>query len=465
MSIESLEDVLQAAGNPVTLLRNLRTGPNVYPGVPPEFTNWRDETLAWQQTCVLFNQSYHMADLTVEGPDALKLLTRLGVNSFASFAVDKAKQFVPCSYDGYVIGDVILFFLGPNQFNLVGRIPALNWIRFHSATGGYDVKTELDERSAARNDPFNRRSYRFQLQGPHAMKVMEKVLGTRPPDLKFFTMGHVSIAGKSVRTLRHGMAGQPGFEMFGPYAEGEAVREAIVRAGEEFGLQQVGGRAYSANTLESGWIPSPLPAVYTGDRMKSYRQWLPADCYEARASIGGSFNSPNIEDYYLTPWDLGYGPHVKFDHEFIGREALEQRAKEQHRTKVTLALETDDVMRAIGSQFRKDHRAKFIEFPSAVYSMHPYDKVTRNGKTIGISTWVGYSANEGRMLTLAILEAEHAAIGNEVVFVWGEENGGTSKPGVERHEQFEMRAIVSPVPYSEVARTGYAESGWRTGTR
>ena len=158
--------MLQAAGNPVTLLRNLQTGPNVYPGVPPEFTNWRDETQAWQKTCVLFNQSYHMADLSVEGPDALKLLSHLGVNSFAGFAVDKAKQFVPCSHDGYVIGDVILFDLAPNQFNLVGRIPVLNWVQFHAATGGYDVKVELDERSAARPDPFNRKAYRFQLQGP-----------------------------------------------------------------------------------------------------------------------------------------------------------------------------------------------------------------------------------------------------------------------------------------------------------
>ena len=129
------------------------------------------------------------------------------------------------------------------------------------------------------------------------------------------------------------------------------------------------------------------------------------------------------------------------------------------------SLNTDDVMRVIGSQFQRDHRAKFIEFPSAVYSMHPYDRVTKAGKTVGISTWVGYSANAGQMLTLAILEPEHAAIGNEVTFVWGEENGGTSKPAVERHEQVEMRAIVSPVPYSEVARTEYAGEGWRTGTR
>ena len=146
--------------------------------------------------------------------------------------------------DGYVIGDVILFYLAENKFNLVGRIPALNWITFHAATGGYDVKVELDERSA-RARTVAARSYRFQLQGPNAMKVMEKVLGQGPPELKFFNMGRVTIAGKPVRALRHGMAGQPGWELFGPWAEGEAVREAIVKAGEEFGLRQVGGARLS----------------------------------------------------------------------------------------------------------------------------------------------------------------------------------------------------------------------------
>ena len=462
MSKKSLEELLKANGNPVQMLRNSKTGPNVYPGVPPEYTNWRDEQAAWQKTCVLFNQSYHMADLAVEGPDALRLLSHLGVNTFANFSIDKAKQFVPCSYDGHVIGDVILFYLAERKFNLVGRIPVLNWLMFHAATGGYDVKVELDERSAARPDPFNRKTYRYQIQGPNAMKVIEKVTGKTPPELKFFNMCGMSIAGKQVRALRHGMAGQPGFELFGPWSDGEAVREALVKAGEEFGLRQVGGRAYSSNTLESAWIPSPLPAIYSGAKMKPYREWLTEDSYEARASIGGSLNSPNIEDYYLTPWDLGYGPFVKFDHEFIGREALEKMAKNPPRTKVTLALDSADVTRAISSQLDKGDRAKFIEFPSAVYSMHPYDKVTVKGKTAGISTWIGYSSNERRMLTLAILDNEYTKPGTEVTLVWGEEGGGTAKPTVEPHVQTEIRAIVSPAPYSEVARKDYAE-GWRTG--
>ena len=461
MSHHSLEDVLAAAANPVELLRNSQAGPNVYPGVPAEFTNWREEQQAWQSTCVLFNQSYHMADLAVEGPDALALLSHLGVNSFSGFVTDKAKHFVPCTPEGYVIGDVILFALAESSYNLVGRAPALNWITYHAETGGFDVEVELDQRTAMRTDG-RRKSYRFQVQGPNAMQVIEKMLGGPPPELKFFNMTAIEIAGKPVRALRHGMAGQPGWELFGPWDDGEAVREAIVTAGEEFGLRQVGGRAYSSNTLESGWIPSPLPAVYSGDSLKPYREWLPATGYEARASIGGSFVSGRIEDYYFTPWDLGYGSYVKFDHDFIGRDALERMSDGEHRTKVTLALDDDDVTQTIGTMFRKSGRAKFVDWPSAVYSMHPFDKVTVDGDIVGVSTWVGYSANEGRMLTLAVLDAEHAEPGTEVTFVWGEEGGGTGKLTVEPHEQVEIRAIVSPVPYVETVRREYAPpGGWR----
>lgn len=461
MNYKNLEELLQAVGNPVKLLRNSQTGPYVYPVVPSEFSNWRDEQRAWQQTCVLFNQSYHMTDMYVQGPDALKLLSDLGVNSFKGFEPNRAKQFVPCNYDGYVIGDVILFYLDKDSFNLVGRPSVHNWVQYHGETKRYNVKFERDERSVARPGPIVRKAYRYQVQGPNAMKVIEKVTSQPAPDLKFFNMTTITIAGRQVRALRHGMAGQPGLELFGPWADGEAVKAAIVEAGQEFGLRQVGARAYSSNTLESGWIPSPMPAIYTGEKLKAYRQWLPANGYEAIASLGGSFYSDNIEDYYLTPYDLGYGPIVKFDHDFIGREALETIAKNPKRKKVTLALNSEDVTRTIGTMFQKENRAKYFDFPSAVYSTLPYDKVLRNGKIVGISTWCGYSANEGRMLTLAIVDNEHSEPGTEVTFVWGEEGGGSSKPTVERHVQTQIRAIVSPVPYSEVARTAYAV-GWRT---
>jgi glycine cleavage system aminomethyltransferase T len=458
MNDKSLEELINEVGSPVRLLRNSQTGPYVYPVVPPEFTNWRDEQRAWQQTCVLFNQSYHMTDMYVSGPDALRLLSDLGVNSFAGFAMDKAKQFVACNYDGYVIGDVVLFHLADDLFNLVGRPSVHNWVQYHCETGDYDATVERDERAVARTGPVVRKAYRFQVQGPNALAVIEKVTGKPPPNVKFFNMATIEIAGHAVRALRHGMVGQPGFELFGPWDEGEDVRAALVAAGEELGLRQVGARAYSSNTLESGWIPSPLPAVYSGEKMRPYREWLSASDYEAIASLGGSFESDDIEDYYLTPYDLGYGSIVKFDHEFVGREALEKIAGTPRRKKVTLVLDSEDVTAAIRTMFEPTDRAKYFDFPSAVYSTLPYDKVLKNGTTIGVSTWCGYSANEGKMLTLAMLDTAHAEPGTEVVFVWGESGGGTAKPTVERHVQTEIRATVAPVPYSEAARTGYRSS-------
>jgi syringate O-demethylase len=293
------------------------------------------------------------------------------------------------------------------------------------------------------------------------MQVIEKALGGPPPELRFFHTTTVTIAGKTAGALRHGMVGQPGWELFGPWDDGEAVREVLVTAGEELGLRQAGGRAYSSNTLESGWIPSPLPAVYSGESMRAYREWLPATGYEGSASIGGSFVSDDIEDYYFTPWDLGYASYVKFDHDFIGREALEEKADGDHRRKVTLALDDEDVTRTIGTMFQKGERAKFMDWPSAVYSMHQFDRVTVDGETVGVSTWIGYSSNEGKMLTLAVVDTEYAEPGTGVTFVWGEEDGGTAKPTVEPHVQVEIGAVVSPVPYVEAVRTSYAPGGWR----
>ena len=457
MSHKSLEDRLRTAGSAVKMLRESPIGPHVYPVVPLEYTNWRDEQRAWRETCILFNQSYHMTDMYVDGPDAPRLLERLGVNTFKNFGPNKAKQYVPVNHDGFVIGDVILFHLEQNRFNLVGRPPVHNWVQYHAETGKYDVKLERDERTAARTGPdaLIRKVYRYQVQGPNALKVMEKVTGKPVPEVKFFNMSEFAIAGRRVRALRHGMVGQPGFELFGPWDDGEAVKAAIVEAGQEFGLRLSGSRTYSSNTLESGWIPSPLPAVYTGEEMKAYRQWLPANSFEAMASLGGSFSSDDIRDYYLTPYDLGYGSVVKFDHDFIGREALEKIAVNPRRTKVTLALNSEDVLKGMGTMVGPHPRTKYFEFPSAVYSTLPYDKVMKDGKVIGISTWCGYSSNEGKMLTLAMLNNEHATPGTEVTFVWGEEGGGSSKPTVERHKQLEIRATVAPVPYSEPTRAAY----------
>jgi vanillate/3-O-methylgallate O-demethylase len=464
VSKASLEDVLQAAENPVAMLRNSQIGAYVYPVVPPEFANWRDEQRAWRETAVLYDQSHHMAELTVEGPAALELLSNLAINSFADFPVTKAKHFVPCNYDGYVIGDVILFRETDDRFNMVGRVPTVNWVQFHAETGDYDVTLERDDRSPSRpgKNPVVRRHYRYQVQGPSAMQILERVNGGPLPDIKFFNLGKITIAGREIPALHHGMAGVPGLEIWGPYDEGDEVRDAILEAGADLGLVQVGSRAYATNTLESGWIPSELPAVYTGEKMKTYREWLPADGYEAMGSIGGSFVSDDIEDYYVTPYELGYGFYVNFDHDFIGRDALQEMANQPHRRKVTYEWNSDDVGKVFQSMFNPPgENFKVIDLPLSNYTSATYDNVTMGGSNVGFSMFSGYTFNDRVMISLGIVDP-NIDDGDVLTLVWGEEDGGTRKTTVEPHKQTEIRVRVTPAPYSRDARSYTA--GWRTRT-
>ena len=226
-----------------------------------------------------------------------------------------------------------------------------------------------------------------------------------------------------------------------------------MEAGEAFGLRQVGGRAYGSVCVEAGWIPSPLQAIYTGEAMRPYREWLGADSFEANASLGGSFYSDKVEDYYLTPWDLDYGRLVKFDHDFIGREALQRMADGPHRAKVTLEWNADDVLAVHASQLRPGENGKYMEAPTNHYAAHPYDKVISGGRTVGVSTYAAHVAADRQWISLAILDPEAAVVGNEVTVVWGEEGGGSPRPVVERHFQKEIRATVQPWPYAKAARS------------
>lgn len=464
MTPANLEQILASKGDIVGMLRNSRIGAYVYPVVAPEFHNWRTEQWAWQHSVVLFDQTHHMVNLYLRGKDALKLLSDTAANTMQGFAVDKAKQYVPTTPYGHVIGDGIIFHLAEEEFVYVGRAPASNWLRFQAEDGGYDVDLEFDDRSPPRpmGKPVTRSVWRFQIQGPSAWDVIEKLNGGPLEQLKFFNMSTMKIAGRDVRTLRHGMSGAPGLEIWGPYDEQEEIRAAILAAGEEFGIVPCGSRAYPSNTLESGWIPSPLPAIYTGDKLKAYREWLAPDSYEATGSIGGSFVSDNIEDYYLNPWEMGYGFFVKFDHDFHGREALEALDKDGQRKKVTLAWNPEDMTKIISSMFDPDgEQFKYFDLPLANYASSNYDSVIdAGGNIVGMSMFSGYSYNEKQALSLATIDPS-IPIGAEVKVVWGEENGGTEKTTVEPHRQIELRAIVSPIPYSRVARETYHE-GWRT---
>lgn len=463
MSAKNLQELLDQSGNTVELLRNSQLGAYIYPVVPAEFTNWRREVISWREAAVLYDQTHHMVNLFVSGPDALRLISETGINSVANFPVDMAKQFVAVAPEGGVIGDGILFHLAPQEFVFVGRAPVADYLEFKSSKG-YNVDVRRDERSPSRpyGAAVKRDVWRFQIQGPKAWQVIEKLNGGPVEQVKFFRMGYLTIAGERVRTLRHGMAGAPGLEIWGPYESYHKIRETILEAGREFGIEMCGSRAYSSNTLESGWIPSPLPAIYTSPGLREYREWLSPASYEATNAVAGSFVSDNIEDYYTNPFELGYGSFIKYDHDFIGRDALAAIDPATQRRKVTLAWNPEDLGKVLASLADPEGPGyQFFDLPNANYGSSNFDSVLdADGNLVGLSMFTGYSANERRALSLATVNPD-VPVGAEVRVIWGEPGGGSRKLTVQPHEQIAVRAIVSPAPYSVVARETY-QAGWRT---
>jgi vanillate/3-O-methylgallate O-demethylase len=154
--------------------------------------------------------------------------------------------------------------------------------------------------------------------------------------------------------------------------------------------------------------------------------------------------SDDIAAYYLNPHDLGYWPFVRFDHEFVGQKRWSRWATRRSE-EGDAGLERCRYCAGIPVLFHPGgDNAKYIDLPIANYSSMPYDKVLKDGKTVGISTYSGYTHNERSMVSLATMDIEHSNPGAEVTLVWGEENRGSSKPTVERHMQAIIRAYTQP---------------------
>ena len=282
--------------------------------------------------------------------------------------------------------------------------------------------------------------FRYQIQGPSAMALAETLFGGPLPKTKFFHSTPVELEGRQFRAFRHGMAGMPGYEFIGEWKDAQAVKDAILKAGEAFGLVHVGGKAYYTNGIESGWVPTPTPAVFTDPDLADYREWLSLFSYEGQKPLHGSFYSDNIEDYYVSPFELGYGKSIAFNHDYLGREALERTKDSYPRRKRTLVFDAADSARVFGN-------------PDYLNTYGRY-RLEANGKPVGMSFQTGLIGPLNRILSLALIDAEYAAPGTELTFVWGEHPGPGNDPDGDFGFQ-RLKATVAPSPYNEHARTEY----------
>jgi vanillate/3-O-methylgallate O-demethylase len=441
MGAPSLQDGIDQAGSPMKLLWQQNPAPWNPEGVESEYAGWRQEQAAWHEAASISDVSHHMFDTTIEGPDATRLLQAVSANNYENFAVGQAKQFVPVTNGGNIVTDGILLRLAEQKYMLTGIPAAQNWVKYHGEQGGYDVAFATDPSSAFRggDDPWQ---FRYQVQGPRARDLVETVFGGPLPPAKFFHTTPVTLDGRSFSALRHNMAGQDGYEFIGPWQHGTAVKDALMSAGQEFGLVHVGALAYASASVESGWIPSPIPAIYTDPELAGYRSWLPLFGIEGKRPLNGSFFAEDIEDYYVSPYDLGYGKSIAFNHDFIGREALEKARESHRRTKVTLVLDPADVRRVLGA----DHGYYLT------YARHRVEAA--GGTLVGLTHQTATLDPAGTILALTLIDSERATPGTPVEVVWGEHPGPGTDPEADLGFP-RIRATVAPAPYDAHARTQY----------
>lgn len=437
----SLEAMIQEAGGAVNLLRSAPLGKFFAPGYEGEFTTWREEQKAWMESVALLELSYHMPELHLRGTEVIPFLKQIAVNKLDVFPVLRAKQLVLAAPDGNFIADAIIFHEEDDFYRVVGDI---DWVHFNAVNTSFDVKATVNPNWYGPQVP--RDVFRVQLQGPRALELVTELVGHDLPEIKFFHIGELEIAGKKVRALRHGMAGTPGFELYGPWEDQEAVRAAIEQTGEKYGLRKVGAVTYPTSSQESGWMPVPLPAIYTAPELKEYREWLGPYALSALGSLAGSMTSKDIEDYYINPVEAGYGSLIDWDRDFVGRDALREKFDNPQRVKVTLEWNDEDVAATIAASLFDGSPAQSLNIPMPHYAFYPADTVLdANGQQVGVSQWSCYSANAQHVISTAVIDAKCAELGTELTLLWG--NPDIQTPLSDAKEVRTIRVTVAPVPY------------------
>ncbi|WP_032405605.1 aminomethyltransferase family protein [Rhodococcoides fascians] len=408
----------------------MRTAPEVYAWSrfgQPEYTDWLDESMSWKETCYIGDWSF-LWQHRFTGPEVLDLFSEVSVNSFAKFDHGQSKHVIHTNKNGKVIHEGVFTRFGDDDFVLHGR--GGFWVSHYLEKHSFDVKVE-------REDWFI-----YQVSGPNSVALLEKISGsTNLRDTGYMRLNPITIGGHKLWALRQGMAGEIGFELQGPKEIGQEIYDLIVEAGQEFGIRKLGGRVALINHLEACFptiATDYIPAIFDedmSDYLDVFRSSMPS--FAQPAYIAGSFDGSDISQYYRSPVELGWARNINFDHDFLGRQALEAEKAAPARVIRSLVWNADDVQDVFSSLFRPGENYTYMEMPRDQRGFMWADEVTKGGDLVGVATSRGYSYYFRQMLSLVTIDVEHSEPGTEVTVHWG-------KPG---GPQKAIRATVAPAPY------------------
>lgn len=412
-------------------------------GVQPwEYTGWRDECASWHDNCYLHTNLNPHPTYIIEGPDALQVASDYCVNSVKDWPIGKGKHLILCDENGIVINDGVAVRIRKDAI----KTHELSRLSYQAEKGNYDVKVT--------NLTFDETI--FQLCGPKALEVVENAVEEDLHDIAFMYTKVVFWQGIRIGIIRMGMGGTLAYELHMNNEDAIAVYNKIMEAGKSFGLRNLGSRAYIMTHYECGFPQWSLdfPSPWGND--DEYMAYLKENGFPGREPAGGVWANEytryegsvgeDLQKRLRNPVELGWGPMIKFDHEFMGRKALEVMMEKPSRQMVTLDWNKEDILDVHRSQFEQGEPYKNLDNPIDFRFEGPYtyhaDMVLKDGKEIGISTGRMNSFYYREMISICSIDTEYADIGTEVAVLWGE-------PGT---RQKEIRAVVARFPYYDENR-------------
>lgn len=410
-----------------------------------EYTGCRDEQLASKTGANLCPSLLTSPVYDVKGPDAVKLLNSVCVNDFSQMQeTGRIRHAIICNDKGQILTDGVVMKTAEDTFRTYWLESVLAYYVEEARKKGMDVQ----------GADVSFQEYFLQIDGVRSLEILEKASESDLHDIEFARQRMTKIAGKDVRILRLGMSGTLAYEIHGPMEDANEVYSKIWEAGQEFGIKKMGFVAYVMQHTEGGFpninLHYPMPWFESDPGLAEYLTAHPELAYfNANRVLAGSMGD-DLENRFVTPYDVGWGFLVNFNHDFMGKEALLAISQNPRKTVVTLEWNADDVGAVYASQFKGqdvpasepiDYLPLDVDFNSFRWT-YRNDKVLADGVQIGHTGLRTNSYYYQRMLSLAFIDKDYSQEGREVTVIWG-------TPGT---PQKEIRATIARFPYNTVLR-------------
>lgn len=401
---------------------------------PSEYTDWRDESMSWKETCYIGDWS-PLIKLHLKGPDALAFFQSLSGFNGKKYDVGQAKHVVFTNKKGKIIGDQVLIRLEEDAYQLTGGLGVL-WAMYKFYQGGFNAVLTPNT-----NDRFL-----FQVQGPTSLPLLEVLVGAGLREIPFMRCRDFNLCGVPVNFLRQGMSGEVGFELSGPASKAVEIYNAILEAGKHFGIRRLGGLTKLVNHVEACYPTTVLdycPGIFdeSDPDLQGFLKFLGPVGNQIDPRNGGtSGNLDDFLDYTHSPVEMGWGKTLCFDHEFPGCEILQEEVANPRQTICSLEWNSEDVLDVSASYLRAGEPYHHMELPRRVGG--EIMKVMKDGKMVGISSSRCYSYYFRKMISLCVIDTELNVPGAEVEVLWGLTGGPVKR----------IRATVAPAPYKKDRR-------------